>query len=134
MFPLKSIFNNAASNTKLNKTVDRASPCLNPFLILNTSVLLWYTSTTYALLHAQRRTDRHDKAMSNLCDCDLAEKQRLVWRPRLSVCLSVCLLEPKWFMKSSLQNVIEQHEVRDTGRGQSHTLLQIVNGLPLFCG
>jgi len=35
-------------------------------------------------------------------------------------------------MKSSLQNVIEQHEVRDTGRGHSHTLLQIVNGFPLF--
>jgi len=35
MFPLKSVFRNAASNTRLNKTVDRASPCLNPYKVYN---------------------------------------------------------------------------------------------------
>ena len=35
-------------------------------------------------------------------------------------------------MKSSLQNIVEQHEVRDTGRGQSHTLLRGIKGFPLF--
>ena len=82
----------------------------------------------YALLHAQRRTDKCDEAISPFRDCDLAKKQRLVWRPRLFV----RPLAPKWFSKSSLQNVVEQHEVRDTGRGQSHTLLRGVNGFPCF--
>jgi hypothetical protein len=45
------------------------------------------------------------------------------------VCLPICPLAPKWFIKSSLQNVVE---VRDTDGGQSHILLRGVSGFTCF--